>query len=306
MYFKIIIGLILIAVLLCKVPFASTIQAIEDTSYSLVLAAVLITGLGIILTAFRLHTLLRLKNKEVKLWPVIRAYYIGFFFNNFMPTEVGGDVFKINELKKDNLRLKDVAAAVIVERIIGALALVILAVFLSIPGVRMFEKVGMDNLHPVFLIAIPFACIAVIIARMAWNNFIKAYLEQRKTHFLWGRVLKVIEPFYIFRNNMGILTKVFIISLIFHLLGAFNLLIVATAVGKALPFLSLLVALVATRIVSMLPISIGALGVREGMFVLCLTRLGLAAPISLAIALLLRFSTYVHSGIGGIWYILKK
>ena len=56
----------------------------------------------------------------------------------------------------------------------------------------------------------------------------------------------------------------------------------------------------------MLPISVGALGIREGATTYCLASLGLSAAPAAAVALVLRLLTWAHSAIGGCAYALGR
>lgn len=305
-YFRSIFGLVLVGLLLYKIPFGRTIQTLQSVSIALVVIAIFIIGAGIFVSAFKLQILAKLKNKKITLWPVAKAYYIGFFFNNFMPTDVGGDVFKINELKKTNLRLKDATFAVIIERFTGGLALIIIALFLAVPGVGIFAKFGIVWLQLPFLISVLMLSIGFVIGYMTWKSFLKSYLKQRKTHALWGKLYTLIEGFYVYRDNLRTLLQALIISLVFHLLGAFSLLVLTASIGNTIPFIYLLLVIPIVSFASLLPVSIGALGIKEGALVFSLIKLGFNAPEALSVALLLRLSIYIHSAIGGVLYFFKN
>ncbi len=284
-YFRIIFGLSLLALLLYKIPFGQTIQALKDASVTLVFTAILLIGTAILISAFKLQILTRLKSEKIALWLAIRAYYIGLFFNNFMPTDIGGDIFKINELKKNGLELQNATQAVIIERVTGISALIIMALFLAMPGIGMFARFGMAWLQTFFLISILILSVGLVIAYTIWKGFFKSYLKP---------------------DNLKVLFQALVISLIYHFLRAVILLILTASVGNTLPYTSLLIAVPIVSFVSLLPVSIGALGIKEGALVFCLTKAGLGTPEALAVALLLRASFYIHSLIGGLLYSARK
>ena len=60
--------------------------------------------------------------KFTHLWGL---YYVGIFFNNFLPTEVGGDVLRSYEVAKDTGKYLESLVAVTAERVTGFYALVI-------------------------------------------------------------------------------------------------------------------------------------------------------------------------------------
>lgn len=305
-YLRILFGVSLLYFLLRTISFSRTIYAIKDTVIIFVIVAIFMIGAGLALSAFKLQILARLKNKRITFWQVIRAYYIGFFFNNFIPADIGGDIFKINELRKNSLELKDATTAVIVERFTGSIALIIIALFLTMPAMGMFERFGIAWLRTPFLLSVLILFTSLIVAYLLWRNFLKSYLKQREAHVIWGRLYRLIEGLYVYRDNLKILFQALIISLGFHFLGAVILLSLTASVGNALSFMSLLMVIPILSLMSLLPVSIGALGVKEGTLVFCLTKLGLGAPEALSAALLLRLSIYVHSVIGGLLYNIGR
>lgn len=305
-YIRLLIGLSLIGLLLYKIPLKNTVNALQGTSVIFAILGFAIIGLAICLSAVKLQILAKLKKKNITLGTVTRAYYIGFLFNNFIPTDIGGDIFKINELRKNGLDVKDAGQAVLIERFMGAFALMLLAIFLSMPGIRMFSRLGIPWVRTYFLISTLVLCASLAVAYAIWLTFLKSYLKKREGHRLWGKLYRLLEGFYVYRDNLRILFQAFLLSLAYHLVSAVGLVSLTIAVGCPLPYTSLLMVIPIISFVSLLPISVGSLGIKEGALVFCLTRLGITSPAALAVALLLRICLYLHAAIGGLLYFTGK
>lgn len=58
-----------------------------------------------------------------------RSYFKGMFFNQALPTSIGGDAVKILDLVKRNFRKRDAFYGVVIDRIIGLAALLALSLF---------------------------------------------------------------------------------------------------------------------------------------------------------------------------------
>ncbi|MBN3037813.1 MAG: flippase-like domain-containing protein [Candidatus Omnitrophica bacterium] len=303
---KLIFAFFILAILFYRIPFGQTLGVLENIPIAFLVAVFALSSLANLLCACKLRFLIAIKDKGIKLLSVVRAYYVGIFFNNFMPTEVGGDVFKIGELKKENLQLQDVTAAVILERITGAMALVILALALSFFDRGIFEHLGIVSLRTKILGAALLLATVFIMGYIFWRSFLKSFLEERKEMFIWGKIYNIIQAFYIYKDNLWVIILALAFSLVFHLLGVANITILAFSIEGAFSFFAMLMVVVVVRLVSMLPVSIGALGVREGMLIFCLTRVGLDAPSALALGIILRANTYIHSAIGAVLYIFRK
>jgi uncharacterized membrane protein YbhN (UPF0104 family) len=99
-----------------------------QTDLRWVLATFLLVNLGLVVRAFRWLVLLQGLKMEIKLSRLIALYYVGNFFNTFLPTSFGGDVMRVVEVARDVPA--DVAAGtVIVDRLSGLLTLFIMALF---------------------------------------------------------------------------------------------------------------------------------------------------------------------------------
>ncbi len=97
---------------------------IESWSYvALALSAVL---LGMFVRAYRWGLLLRGIKSNVNYRRLVELYFAGSFFNTFLPSGFGGDAVRIIEVAKD-VPARIAAGTVIVDRLTGIMALLILA-----------------------------------------------------------------------------------------------------------------------------------------------------------------------------------
>ncbi len=304
--FKLIIGLGLLSLLFYRIPISDTIQIITKASLAHVILAFFLGLLGYFICARRLELFISAKSPALSFGKIARAYYIGIFFNNFMPTSIGGDLFKINELRANRVNIRDISAAVIVERISGFFVLFLIAIFFAMPGINIFQKLGMSLPHK-FLYALVFIILSGLAAfYYFWKKKLKLFLKTRHIGSLSSKLYRVIESFYIYKDRPGIFCYSMFYSLLFHLLRAGVLLALVYSVGTYLNFFFILGVLPVIVTVSLLPASIGGLGLREGAITFCFVKLGLSAPEALSVALLFRGLTYVYSFIGGILYVLKR
>lgn len=91
-----------------------------------VAAALLLVMLSLIVRAFRWRLLLLGLGVRLPLLKLVRLYFVGHFFNAFLPTGIGGDVLRVVEVKR--YVPADIAAGtVLVDRLSGLLMLFVLA-----------------------------------------------------------------------------------------------------------------------------------------------------------------------------------
>ena len=85
--------------------------------------------IGQLLVAFRWWLLLRTQSIFIRFWAALRLHFLGLFYNNFMPSSVGGDLIRAWYVTRHTDRRFEAALSVFVDRAIGLLSTLIIAVF---------------------------------------------------------------------------------------------------------------------------------------------------------------------------------
>ena len=311
-WLKPMVGIALLAVLLHIVSVRGVLQELKAARPSLLALALVVVFGGMLTSALKLWLLVRTTVPDASFLGVLHAYYVGLFFNNFLPTSVGGDVVKVAWLRRIGVPAGRGAACVVVERGIGLLVVMAItaAVGLGWPG--LFERLDLRAARwPMAALGLG-AFMGLAAAYALWRGRLKALLKSRQESPILGRLYRVISAFYVFRDRPAITMVALGLSVVFYALGAANIVIVARAVGVDLP-LGLAVGIQPfVKIPEMLPVSPGALGVREGAMAWCLAGLGAtaaqtaSAAQAASVALLLRILTWAHSALGGCAYALAR
>lgn len=92
-------------------------------------AALGIFTLGQIIVALRWWLLLRTQSIFINFSAAVRLHFLGLFYNNFMPGSVGGDLIRAWYVTKHTEKGFEAALSVFVDRVIGFLSTLIIAVF---------------------------------------------------------------------------------------------------------------------------------------------------------------------------------
>ncbi len=86
--------------------------------------------IGQIITALRWWLLLRSQSIFIGFWAAVRLYFLGWFYNNFMPGAVGGDLLRAWYVTKHTDKKFEAVLSVFVDRVvIGLSGTLIIAVF---------------------------------------------------------------------------------------------------------------------------------------------------------------------------------
>jgi len=273
------------------VDFGPVMGALGKVSLLAFGAACLVTGINLVVGAFRWRVLLSAYGAPAppSMLVLTRAYYIGFFYNNYIPGGVGGDLLR-GVITRDAFGARGATASVavvLVERALGLAGLLMLVSATAL--VRPIE--GMEDVVPyslVFLV-IAFAGIATV----AVGRRMADHAPGRIGELLWS--LPVIErpgPFA-FALALSLVTQSLVAVTGWFLLDSVS----GGQVGLGDAFV--LVPLGAAA--AFFPFSVGGTGVREAAFVgLFVTALGLPEADAVAASLLLWACNLVLGGVGGI------
>lgn len=130
-----VVSLALLALIATRIDLAAIRDAFGTLDWAWVLAAALVVYACVAISAVKWGMLLRSRGHRLTLARLTRHYMVGFFFNNFLPTSVGGDVVRAWEAGRDLEEMPEAAASVVAERLIASVGLALTAA-LGLPFVR--------------------------------------------------------------------------------------------------------------------------------------------------------------------------
>ena len=213
-----------------------------------------------------------------------KTYYaytaLGYFFNNLLPTGFGGDAVKSLAFGKKFNQTSQSVSAVLLARIQGLLAM-FLCFFIALPFA--LSKAEIPLSYTLVMTVALLVCTVFIILCLFSDKFPIPHFITDKLTF----IPKLQESLSIYRKYKKQLILSSLDSLWLQLLTLFIAYAYFRAVGVDIDISILVVFTSITTVVSMLPISLNGIGVREGTQVALFTGiLGIPAPIVLAAGLL--------------------
>jgi len=303
---RIIISVSLI-VFLVKTQFKdirSALEIIKSVNKPLLVLSLSTHIFGIWITAVRWNTLLGTQKVKLGTTTLTLTVLIGFFFNNFLPTSIGGDVFRTYDAaKKANIPIETSASIIIVERfsgVISASTYAIIALFLG------FTAIGNRSfIIPVII----FFIICIIIAFLILNpSILRLNKLINKIKFLKKvkeKLANIYFTFLSFKKFKWVLVRVLIYSFLLQFAVILNYFLAAKSLGINLNLTAFIFIVPVVTIIAMVPISIGGIGIRENTLVFIITAMGVGSE-QAAICALLIFLMLIFIGIiGGITYSVR-
>jgi len=257
----------------------------------------------IILISWRWRLLLVSQEAGVPFGQVLSLYFIGFFFNNFLPTSIGGDIYRALGAGQDSGKRAISAASVLVERLLGLLAVSALAILAVTLVVRQVADGYIRTL------ALGFGALMTLLLVLFFNRRIPKLLEALARRVsLWGlgqRLLRFYQALTLYRRQKRVLISVFFISIGYQLLIVVFSYLVGLALDLGISLRYFMLCVPVTVIISLVPISINGVGVRETGYVFLLSRIGHSGSEALTLSLLIYGLSLLASLVGGVLYLLR-
>ena len=119
--------------------------AVKSASWLWLAVAALLYFAMLLVSSWRWNTLLRAQGIVVRLRTLIGSFLVATFFNNFLPSNIGGDVVRVRDTSGPANSKTLAATVVLVDRGLGLLALVLVAAlgrFASAPGALASSAAG--------------------------------------------------------------------------------------------------------------------------------------------------------------------
>ncbi len=281
---------------------AEIVSIITEADLYLFLIGSALYVLATILIAFRLMAVLKMYSIKLPVMAAWKLGFIGYFFNIFMPSSVGGDLGKAYYVYKSSGKKAESFLSVIIDRFIGLFSIISLCAISTCFAYSKFE----NRLVP--LIVLFFFSCSLFTLFVVFNQ--KAL---RLVQFLCAKVLpkiivhKLDVVFLLVhkcRHHKITILKAYCCSVVFQVLSIIAIYIVALAINVELHLINFFVLIPLVYIFSMLP-SINGLGVREGAFVYFFG-IFIAKEKGFALSLLFDCMLYAESLIGCVCYFFHK
>ncbi len=259
--------------------------------------------LGQSLSTWRWQILLAAEGIRVSFWRLLVLYAEGMFFNLCLPTAVGGDVVRGYRIWNLTGAGEGALASILVERLSGFVAMIGIAAAATTAALA--TEGQPDPLIALFVAAVA-AALAVAILLVSSPAALRSaerLAGRRAGAALFQAVRRFCEAVQRYRGHGRAVWAALGISVAFQTLLIFLVYVVAVALHLPVRFRQFLIFIPITNVISMLPISVGGLGVREGSLMYLFGKVGVDPAATLTLSLLWFAVTAVTSLPGGVIFL---
>ncbi len=296
---KLTISVLLIVLLMSQVDTLALVQNIAELAPEMALISFVIILLQVIPAVQRWIAVLHAIGGNLSFWHGCRLFFIGVFFNQTLPSAIGGDAVRIFFVYRAGMSLRNAVNSVLLERIVTVAALIFLVLAfyplfadeLSSTTRSWFQPILLFLAAFLFISVVGFPALTFLIGKKRQWRIIRAFLnlaEDMRKLLLSPRLL--LQSFaWALVGNATVSLAVYVLAL------GLNIDVTLVACQVLVPLANLM---------TMIPVSIAGWGIREGTMILLFGLVGIASEEILLLSILFGL-TAVASGLPGavMWMI---
>jgi len=301
-WLKIVVSVLLIGYLSSTLEFGASLQLMKSSNLWFFLLSIFFIILNYIFSAIRWRYLVVREMREkvenmnhISTFSLIKLYFIGAFFNNFMPTSIGGDAYRIYKLGGYLKSNSHAFTATFFERFLGMLALVCF----SIVGFSLY-RVGDISFFILFAIL---SIISILI-------FVSYYPKFNFVIFRFPKILKIFDSihasFMSYKKYPQIIAYSFLLSLVVQVFSILSQYVIFWSLGSVPPLAYSFCAFPLIFLTGYAIPSINGLGSQDILYQQFLATVGISSEVAIAGSILFHLSRVFVSMIGGVFYLFEK
>lgn len=281
LWVRMAITLGLLAALLWKLDLQHLLTRVAGLTWQGSALAFAMVLLAIAISAWKWGLILRARQHPLPYRALLRLYFVGLFFNNVLPTAVGGDAVRAWETTKETGEVPEAIASVVSERLIAGVALG----FTALLGLPFIDADARTVQMVVIFLLIDVGLVGLFLVPRVAEGIVGKTLPNR---FALVRDV-VTHTVQVVRNTLrrpGLFLVILLLSILFQICVAGVNAAIFYALGAPVSLAHCLIFTPMIFTVAMLPISISGFGVREAAYWYFFSQVGVTQGDAIATSLL--------------------
>jgi uncharacterized protein (TIRG00374 family) len=254
-----------------------------------------------VVSAWKWSLFLKADGVVIPLKSLVVTYLIGSFYNMFLPSNIGGDSYRIYDVARKSNQTMRSAVSVLADRVSGFIAMISVALVSAL-------FVGSDFGTPLFfllplLILISMVGGVYMLFKKKPVLFLLRISRLDRLAFVRSLVDKLLLSVEQYGNDKGLLVRIMLLSYAFQFSVFVIVYLLARSLHAELPFIYFCSFVPMIALLEVLPISINGIGLRDAGYVLLFGWAGLTEIQTRSLALLFLAVSVFYSCIGGLAYL---
>jgi len=281
---KIAVSVALLAYLFSTTDLAALFGRVRAGDPLLLFAAAVLYAAILALSTWRWRLLLEAQGYDAPLGTLSASYLVATFFNNFLPSNIGGDIVRVRDSSQITGSTTASLAVVAVDRILGFGALYFLAVMAFVLGGPVLR--GLAGARALILgLGVLFGVLAYIFFRPGTARGLMAASGLARIPWARTRFEGVQAAVHVYRAELATVFTAFAASVALQAVVVCYFYTVAQALRIPLTFAACFLMVPLNILIQAVPISFNGWGVRESVFIVYFRQVGLPKDSALAFSL---------------------
>lgn len=304
-FLKLIFTIVLLLVLGYSIDLETLFSVIVSVRLELFLVAIVLQLISTLFSVFRWKIILGCFRLKVPYIETLRIVFIGNFFNLFLPSGIGGDVFRAYYLaRRSRSRLSQMLTTTFLDRSAGLFALLIIglgsSLYLDITVVGIVLSRIFILLTGIYLI------LNVAVFHSASHRIISKVVKGFGFHGLEEKLHLIYEGLSsLIRKPQAVFTILFL-SLVIQFVSVCVVWFIALSLNFGTNFGVFLTFIPLINLSIMVPVTINGFGLRENLYRILFFELGIQEETAVALGLLQAIVMMILAFPGGMFYSLHK
>jgi len=300
------LGLLALLLYLGRENFTEILKLLKSTNMFFFILAFSVFMVGVLFMAWRLKIILIGQDVALSLGEVFSLTLIGYFFTNFMPTTIGGDLVKGHYISKKNSQKLSAYTSVFIDRAMGMFSVALIA---TVALVVINE--GIEHKFIFWAISLILICCILFAVSLFCKDLVKkvgkalGIVRLMQKLKIDSQIKKAYQAFTIYTKRKDLVAKGIILSALAQFFTFASIFFLSRSLFTYLPFGKILLVMPVIFVLCILPVTMNGLGLREWAFVFFFSPyIGPAAALSLSLLYLSMF--LLSSVIGGVIYLFWR
>jgi glycosyltransferase 2 family protein len=299
LWVRAVVTAVILALLFRKIPLSDVFSALSRLRLGPALTVLVLVAMDRCVMIWRWIILLRAAGQKVSTRSAIDIYLVSSFVGGVVPA--AADVARAYSLRERTAQGSAAAASVAVDRVLGLLALVLMAI------VGLIVTRQSQPQHTSLGIAIALLAFVLGAAALLWTDrWVRALVPTASHSSRAGsQLLRLADAVAYYRDRPLALSWVAVLSGAVQVLRVLQAYVLGIGIGIDVPFTYYLLFMPIGLIALMLPISISGFGAPQGLIVWMLKPLGVPEADAFALSTLIVLSGIIANLPGALLYLRR-
>jgi uncharacterized protein (TIRG00374 family) len=294
---RIAVSAVLLAVLLSRMDWATVLTHLQTLQPAIVALVIFLFAVQLALSSWKWQWALRIHELQFGYGFLSRVLVSAFFLNNFLPTSIGGDAYRVYRTLPPSPPRSSAVSAVLLERVVGLSALLALGfvgaltLYSSNPLARVYVAIGVCGIVAALIVAALF------------------FLRPRhggSSKFLQSRWLEpVMQNLRFIAQARGEWAPLIALSLLFQAQAIYIVYLLFGALDAHVTLAQAALIAAAAGLAAIVPLSINGIGVVEATLAGAGVAVGVGYEAGLLVALLMRVLILPLTLLAGLLYAFE-